>query len=227
MDSYDELRSAKRRLESMNGNLHMAMRMIDEAMEKATISGGSDEDEDEALAREPGAEFPRKSETRQGKTRCYTVEARSMNQPMQCNGVLLGHEWHRMHFREAPLNLGVPRGSRYEIGLLDELDMLDYQAAQALRWWLHAQAYAEPIGASPYALETRLVEHEVKYSFQVKALAAHEVVSPADRSSFKPREVIAVKDIEETTAKDISETVHEQRESVLQREKDETGTPTS
>ncbi len=50
-----------------------------------------------------------------------------------------------------------------------EHGLFSYAAAQALRWWFHAQAEIECAGGAP-GLETRLVQHRLTFSHEVAAI---------------------------------------------------------
>jgi hypothetical protein len=128
-------------------------------------------------------EFPHSSGSGQATETAYTVEARCLDHPMQVAGKLFGHQWTRVAFDKTLR--GVPDAPAYSVRTLEH-GMFAYAAAQALRWWLHAQAEFERGFFT--LLETRLVQHEIKTSHAITAVAAHDVISAADRSSTGPRE---------------------------------------
>ena len=93
-----------------------------------------------------------------GTMRGYSVEARSMyTRPERINGQLFDERWEEIA-AVSRSDTGVPRDPIYE-PWLSLLNLHSFEAAQALRWWFHA--------ASPraYFLETRIVEHEVRYEY--------------------------------------------------------------
>jgi hypothetical protein len=51
-----------------------------------------------------------------------------------------------------------------------------------LRWWVHAQAEIE----HEFCIETRLVKHEIKHSYEITAVSQHALVGGDDRSSLMP-----------------------------------------
>jgi hypothetical protein len=119
-----------------------------------------------------------------GSTFGYAVEARcSYIEPRQIGDVLLGTEWKRIPFAAA--KCGVPIGAEYEAPTLKMCGLLSYQAAQALRWWFHADAEREPLGGS-LCLETRIVKYAIQYSYKTEAVSTHCVIGGEDRSAIMP-----------------------------------------
>src|SRR5690606_9220355 len=96
---------------------------------------------------------------------------------------LFDQRWKRVKFDTIPLPVGVPSGPPSLSGLRDKLGLYSYQAAQALRWWFHANAAAS---WNDLCLETRLVKHRVKYSYECEAISAHAVIGGDDRSNVMP-----------------------------------------
>lgn len=112
--------------------------------------------------------FPKKGSSGSGMTPCYSVEARTSGKPRVVNGMMLHEGWERIRFDkvEPPLN-GVP--TRLLCHDAESLGLVDYAAAQALRWWFHAAAgFAGP--------ETRIVKHQVTHSYEETIVGVyHEI----------------------------------------------------
>ena len=103
------------------------------------------------------------SSTRPG----YTVEARfSLINPEKIGRQIYDNRWRQVEFDQSAI--GVPMSPIYHRELI-EYGLLSYSAAQALRWWLHAQAELECFGAS-HGLQTRLVLHQLTCEHDVKAI---------------------------------------------------------
>lgn len=95
-----------------------------------------------------------------------TVEARVLGrEPASIAGQLFDERWRPVRFARGAV--GVPPVPSY-CQRLDEHNLLGQSAAQALRWWLHAQAEAE--WPPKFALETRIVVHTLTYSDKVEAV---------------------------------------------------------
>lgn len=96
----------------------------------------------------------------------YTVEAMfDYNSPRMIAGQLFDNRWHEVSFVKAPEGFGVPAGDRFNTEI-HKHGLYGYEAAQALRWWLHAQARLE---GNEYCLRTRLIEHKVVTETRVTA----------------------------------------------------------
>lgn len=112
----------------------------------------------------------------------YSVEARHRHsEPRTVAGRIFDERWREVGFEEGPA--GVP----VRVGPFDRArqhGLYPYAAAQALRWWLHATAEAEP--GHGLCLETRLVEHRIEAEHEVTSVAAHDLVSGEDRSNTTP-----------------------------------------
>lgn len=131
------------------------------------------------------SEFPKKGQSGSASNHAfYSVEARCGHQgePRVICGVLYGDKWKRVEFSHTD-GTGIPTGPRWHVWLRDELNLLSYASAQALRWWLHAQAELE---MSEYSLETRIVEHRVGWTYKAEMVAAYDVIGAEDRSSLNP-----------------------------------------
>lgn len=110
----------------------------------------------------------------------YTVEARyAYHDPKVLCGQLFDNRWREVQFQQSPI--GVPS----KTWPLDYPGYYSFDAAQALRWWFIAQAGAS--GEGNWCLETRLVRHRAKYSYEFKAEA---FVDPRDRSGKIPEDMI-------------------------------------
>ena len=140
----------------------------------------------EAAQGKHAAEFPRKESSHNGTTIGYTVEVRFIgHKPEIINGMVLGKEWQRAKFETVtPPIPGVPNARPWHSALFTIVGLYDYSAAQALRWWFHANADASGFGSM--CLESRIVAHSVKYSMSAEAISAHAVVSGEDRTSVVP-----------------------------------------
>ena len=116
-------------------------------------------------------------------TSAYTVEARaSCGDPKQIGSQIFDSKWRRVAYEKGAI--GVPPCSilRKEVA---EHGMLGYSAAQALRWWLHANAdVSEMLGG--LCLETRLIKHILETTHSIKAEGFYKVVGGDDRSSSMP-----------------------------------------
>ena len=113
----------------------------------------------------------------------WSVEARyAYFEAKVIAGMMLDDRWRPVHFKESIV--GVPRSSRYSLPWFIACGLYDYAAAQALRWWFIAQAEAED--GSALCLETRLVKHSMKYSYEHTAETAHAYVGGDDRSHIMP-----------------------------------------
>lgn len=135
--------------------------------------------------------FPRSASSHSGGSDGYTVEARlaEYQEPVKLeNGLALTNRWKRIDFPENPQGIGVPACKPYEF-YLTQMRLLSYPSAQALRWWLHAQAanvdMMNPIHVG-LALETRLIKHNVKYSLSATPVSMHGYIHGEDRSSIIP-----------------------------------------
>ena len=128
------------------------------------------------IKKEKDAEYPRKGQSGSGTTHGFSVEAR-FNSGLgikEICGIQLTSQWKTLTFAKVdPPIPGVPNGSilhyfpRY-------FDLLTYEAAQAMRWWFHAEAEHQMLGG--LCIETRLVKHKVTYSIAEEAVSHHEHV---------------------------------------------------
>lgn len=120
------------------------------------------------------SEFPKKGSSHHGTEMAWEVEARcATSHPRAFGSLLLGDKWSAVPFEEAAG--GVPNGGLFFQG--NELGLLTYEAAQALRWWFLASLRVKH---ESYLVETRLVQHKITYSKTAEAIAATEPIRDAD-----------------------------------------------
>ena len=110
----------------------------------------------------------------------YSVEGRSVfTRPETINGQIFDERWATIEFSQNPI-VGVPVGPPWTEPWLRLAGLYDYASAQALRWWFHANS------AHKLCVETRLVKHELRYSWEANRLSEYCLVSGDDRSSMMP-----------------------------------------
>lgn len=103
----------------------------------------------------------------------YTVEARCiLKEPRSVGRMVLGQAWTEVQFERAPI--GVPAAHPYSP--LPLMNVLSWPAAQALRWWFHADA-ASTGHMGDLGIETRLVEHTIKLDYECRAVGIVDEVS--------------------------------------------------
>lgn len=125
--------------------------------------------------------YPKKGSSGSGSYDAWSVEARyNALRPKVFGDVLLDNRWTKFAFHKS--EHGIPAGPRFKFAR-DELELLGYSAAQALRWGLHAHADVNYEGA---LLETRLIKHVVKYSYSSEAISEHAYVGGEDHSNLMP-----------------------------------------
>lgn len=130
---------------------------------------------------ETQTEFPKKGQSGHGSTAGYSVEARhTSGDHAVIAGVVYTKEWKRLHPEQAPI--GVPAHGRFETWL-GQCGLMSYPAAQAIRWWFHAIAEQE---FKNICLETRIVKHQVKYSYEETSTSEHALIGGEDRSNCYP-----------------------------------------
>ena len=100
-----------------------------------------------------------------GTERLFSVEARyNYHEPKVIAGQMFDNRWKRIPYSDAPH--GIPK-PRYISQGRSASNLLTRQEAEAIRWWFICIAEAsENVGGS-LCLETRIVEHEVEYSYSV------------------------------------------------------------
>jgi len=104
----------------------------------------------------------------------YSVMARyNYHAPTEIAGQMFDNRWRTVNFAET--RVGVPTGPSWNRAQYHACHVIGYSAAQALRWWLHAIADSAPemIGL---CLETKIISHEIKYSYECVAVSESEVV---------------------------------------------------
>lgn len=133
---------------------------------------------------EEDSEYPKQKGQGSGSCGGYTVEARSMSDtPMQLGKQIFDNRWRQAQFDKGII--GVPSGlDRYSLSEMATAGLLQYSSAQALRWWLHANAEAE-LGMG-LCLETKLIKHTVEFAHEVNAVSEHCLITGEDRSSLYP-----------------------------------------
>jgi hypothetical protein len=128
-------------------------------------------------------DFPKNVGKSSGSTVGYTVEARYNSfEPKQIGGVLLDNRWRRLDF--APGSPGVPVAKIHESELTRNR-LMNYPGAQALRWWFIANCEAEGFWGGSLCVDTRLVKHQVVYSYETTAEIAQAYIGSEDRSSMR------------------------------------------
>lgn len=115
----------------------------------------------------------------------YTVEARyNFTSPAKIGKQIFDDRWRRVDFE--PSQIGVPAAPLLSHRTLEH-GMLGYQAAQALRWWLHAAAEAESVMGG-LCLESRLMKHTIKTTYEISEGAPCEIICVDGRNGFRPKE---------------------------------------
>ena len=101
----------------------------------------------------------------------YKVQARFMShQPEQFGDIILDQRWKELHFPSAPI--GVPACRPFEHHLM-ATQCLNYEAAQALRWWFLANCTMGRLGGR-LCVETRIVRCRIEYNWKGSAEAVLE-----------------------------------------------------
>jgi hypothetical protein len=130
-------------------------------------------------------EFPRETRSSRhgGSEQGYAVEARcSLKAPINVAGLLLGDKWAEVNFKQS--SVGVPGAPMHSI--LPVVGLLSYAAAQALRWWMHANSEAsEGRFGESMGLETRIVCYEIKLDFSAHAVSADTPVGWTEATGIR------------------------------------------
>jgi hypothetical protein len=131
----------------------------------------------------------------------YSVQARSTSGSTLIRGQIFGPTWTTVEFNIRDDSNGVPSPGGYDSsGQLSNHGLLSYSSAQAIRWWFHAENEDNlhkgvrigntKLGLGKFSsigIQTRLVQHEVKYSYTITAVSAHDevkdVLGPAKEES--------------------------------------------
>ena len=118
--------------------------------------------------------------------RCYSVEAKyDYPDPKQFGRQIFDKTWRMVYFdKDTNGAIGVPDRSLHDRETIGH-GFLSYQAAQSLRWWLHASAEAESLGGA-LCLSTRLIMHEIKTTYEITALSYHDHIHGDNRSNIMP-----------------------------------------
>lgn len=117
-----------------------------------------------------------------GTTHGYRVEAMvDSDDPLTVDGQTFTRKWRFVHYAEGAV--GVPIGPRFERHWLAASHTYDYAAAQALRWWLHANANAAMgiLGFGAMSLHTRLVKYRIKYDIEATRDSDHAEINGRDK----------------------------------------------
>lgn len=97
----------------------------------------------------------------------YTVEARFFMRDAE----IIRQQVYDGQWRQVKFDLSdnsIPMSPVHHRELLEH-GLFSYSAAQALRWWFHAQAEIECVGGAP-GLQTRLVQHRLTLAHNVMAI---------------------------------------------------------
>lgn len=109
----------------------------------------------------------------------YYVEAMTTYpEPQTFGGQIFSGKWKRVHFNDTVA--GVPKAAQFQLPIMILADCYSYEAAQALRWWFHAEA------APGFCLQSRIVKCEIKYSVETERVSEHCVIGGDDRSNCMP-----------------------------------------
>lgn len=93
----------------------------------------------------------------------YQVQARCVgHEPELVCGQLLDQRWKTLRFEKSPI--GVPAYRAWDWHL-QASDCMNYEAAQALRWWFLAETANNRL-AGRICIETRIVAFKIQYSHQ-------------------------------------------------------------
>jgi hypothetical protein len=129
--------------------------------------------------------------TGSGDTHAYTIEVRmgrETSRELRIGKQRVTTNWTQLDPDMVPEGQGVPNGRSYVSAALQMSSLLDYSTAEALRWW--AVAVAQSHHAN---LETRLVRHELSWSWRSRPIEAVKTVEGRDlmhpHAEPKPKEV--------------------------------------
>lgn len=118
-----------------------------------------------------------------GTTHGYRVEAMyDYPEPLTVGEQIFTRDWKIVSFNRGAC--GVPIGPRFELPWLESAHCVSYQAAQALRWWLHATVGAE--GLRGLCLRSRIVKYAIKYSMEATRVSEHQEIGGDDRGNLLP-----------------------------------------
>jgi hypothetical protein len=127
----------------------------------------------QAIADVQVSEFPKKCSSGSCTDKLYSVEARyNYTHPIKFFDMILDKQWRKVNFTEIPQIPAYPGVQSRKPAAMYQSGLVHYAAAQALRWGLHAESELNHL----FCLETRLVEHVVKTTWDEQAVAAHEAI---------------------------------------------------
>lgn len=129
------------------------------------------------------SDLPKKGSSHNGTETAWSVEGRCIgSEPGRFGGQLFDNRWRRVEFQRGD-GFGVPDGPSFYVASR-ALRLYGYSAAQALRWWLHATADVDILGA--FGLETRLVRHTIRCSYSEEEVQRTAYIGGEDRSNILP-----------------------------------------
>lgn len=112
----------------------------------------------------------------------YYVEARhNGTSPMQLGEQIFDKEWRRVNFNQDII--GVPQCNRFNEHVKKH-GFYSYQAAEALRWWFHAESEAGKHFA--ICMESRIIRVKIEHSYSIEAISAHKRIGGDDRTNCIP-----------------------------------------
>ncbi len=111
---------------------------------------------------------------------CVDEFAKPISLSDQSSDFMVTHQWQTLPFRQSPI--GVPTRAEYQ-AYLGYTGYLSYPAAQALRWWFHAEVAKSSLALG---LRSRLVKHKIEVQHKVTAVSIHCEIGGDDRSSMMP-----------------------------------------
>lgn len=115
----------------------------------------------------------------------YSVEARyNYTSPVAVGDMVFDNRWRAVSFSSSS-SFGVPAGAKWDMPEYQRTGTMSYQAAQAMRWWLHAEVESSTRGGG-LCLETRIVKHKITYSYSCERVSEHDTISGDDRSNCVP-----------------------------------------
>ena len=98
----------------------------------------------------------------------YSFEARyNYHTPTTIGGIALNNRWQVIGHTDAKIGIPRHRFRRFE---LEATHLLERNEAEGLRWWFICLADATETCGS-LCLETRVVEHKIKYEYSAKPIA--------------------------------------------------------
>lgn len=103
----------------------------------------------------------------------FTVEGRNnFLEPITLGNQTFDKRWKKVQFNPSVSGVPTRKGNAHDVGTYG---LMDYAAAQALRWWVLAELKAS-LEIHGLCFETRLVQHEIKYEYSVTPISSHEYV---------------------------------------------------